>query len=217
MLNKPVLQRGFGLIELMVAITLVAIVLALGMPSLVAGNQSRQIRSAAESIQAGLQYARSEALRRNRVVKFELRPQNGWTVGCDPADPTVDNGQVVCPAVLQTREGSEGSAKAEVALDEVTAGTTTTTSGTVLFTGTISFTPLGRVTAPVGGAGGTLGAGNIAMFTVTNPSAGACTADGGEMRCLRVLVTAGGLVRMCDPAVTAGGDPRRCNEVLPAP
>lgn len=210
MLKQPVRQGGFGLIEVMVTITLVAILLAAGLPSFVTGNQNRQIRTAAESIQTGLQYARSEALRRNRVVKFELRAQNSWTVGCDPVDTTVDNGQVVCPAVLQTREGAEGSARAEVAVAEVTTGTTSA-PGTVVFSGSLKFTPLGRVTPD------SLGAGSTAMFTITNPAAGTCAADGGDMRCLRVVATAGGLVRMCDPAVTAAGDPRRCNETLPPP
>lgn len=210
MLKQPLVQRGFGLIELMVAITVVGLLLALGLPSFVTGGQNRQIRTAADSVQAGLQYARSEALRRNRVVKFEMRPQNSWTVGCDPVDTTVENGQEVCPAVLQTREGSEGSRQADVAVAEVTSGTTTTAS-TVVFTGSLKFTPLGRVTTD------SLGAGNIAMFTVTNPGAGTCVADGGEMRCLRIVATAGGLIRSCDPAVTIAGDPRRCNEVLPAP
>lgn len=209
-MKQPLFQRGFGLIELMVAITVVALLLALGMPSFITGGQNRQIRTAADSVQAGLQYARSEALRRNRVVKFEMRAQNGWTVGCDPVDSTVENGQVVCPAVLQTREGAEGSLKADVAVAEVTTGTTTA-PGTVVFSGSLKFTPLGRVTPD------TLGAGNVAMFSVTNPTAGTCVADGGEMRCLRIVATAGGLIRMCDPAVTAAGDPRRCNEVLPAP
>ncbi|MCC6472780.1 MAG: hypothetical protein IT514_03450, partial [Burkholderiales bacterium] len=44
----------------------------------------------------------------------------------------------------------------------------------------------------------------------TNPSGGACAADGGPMRCLNVLVSPGGQIKMCDPAVAATGDTRRC-------
>lgn len=207
-MQAAAVQRGFGLIELMVAITLIALLLGLGLPSFVTGAQNRQIRTAADSIQSGLQLARTEALRRNRAVKFQLRDQNSWTVGCDPADNTVENGHVVCPSVLQVREAQEGSMKAEVALLEAVTGSTTAASTTV-FAGTVTFTPLGRVTT------GTLGAGNVAVYTVSNPTAGTCTADGGEMRCLRVVATPGGQVRMCDPAVTVAGDPRRCNELLP--
>ena len=52
--------------------------------------------------------------------------------------------------------------------------------------------------------------GNLATFQVTNPMGGTCAADGGEMRCLSVVVTSAGQVRMCDPAVTASTDPRKC-------
>jgi type IV fimbrial biogenesis protein FimT len=59
------------------------------------------------------------------------------------------------------------------------------------------------------GLGSVLGAMQI---NVSNPSGGACrTAAGSEpMRCLQVVVSASGSVRMCDPAVTEDGDPRKC-------
>jgi type IV fimbrial biogenesis protein FimT len=41
------------------------------------------------------------------------------------------------------------------------------------------------------------------------PSADSCQAAGGEARCLRVTVAAGGMVRMCDPAVPADS-PQAC-------
>jgi type IV fimbrial biogenesis protein FimT len=153
--------------------------------------------------------ARTEALRRNRTIRFALGANNSWTVLCDPADPTLENGVPICPGVLLTREGSEGSANAEVASNQFLTGTTTEASSPV-FAGSLRFTPLGRVDAT------TLPGGSVATFSVTNPRGGTCQADGGDMRCLRIVVTTGGQVRMCDPAVEAVGDPRRCNELLPA-
>jgi type IV fimbrial biogenesis protein FimT len=41
-------------------------------------------------------------------------------------------------------------------------------------------------------------------FDVTNPTGGTCVAASGNIRCLRVTVTAGGQIRMCDPAATSG-------------
>lgn len=190
------------LIELMVGLTLVAIVMALGMPSFSSGMQNRQIRTAAEAIQNGLVYARTEALRRNRVVEFELRNPNGWRVGCNPVDTTLIDGEEACPATVQSREALEGSMNAAVATVETVAATGAV-AGAPVFAGTLRFTPLGRV------AVGTLPAGNLATFQVTNPTGGTCAAGGGEMRCLSVVVTAAGQVRMCDPAVAAG-DPRAC-------
>lgn len=196
-------QQGMSLIEVMVAITLAAILLALGAPSFYTGMQNRQIRTAADAIQNGLQMARTEALRRNRNVRFTLRDGNGWTVGCDPADATIIDGQEACPAVLQTREASEGSTNVTVTPVQLLQSNLSVV-GTPVFLGDLGFTGLGRTVA------GSLPAGNIAEYQVTNPGGGTCAAQGGEMRCLSIRITAGGQIRMCDPAVTAAGDPRAC-------
>lgn len=195
-------QSGLTLIEVLVVVTVAALLLALGMPSFTTGMQNREIRTAANAIQNGLQLARTEALRRNRVVKFELLEQNSWRVGCSPADSTVIDGEEVCPATIQARDAKEGSTRAEVELAELVAGTSTPVA-TPKFEGDIEFTPLGRTTD------GTLPAGSVAVYRVSNPGGGSCAADGGEMRCLAVSVTAAGQVRMCDPAAAAG-DPRAC-------
>jgi type IV fimbrial biogenesis protein FimT len=48
------------------------------------------------------------------------------------------------------------------------------------------------------------------LIQVTNPVGGACGAGLTDMRCLNVLITPGGTVRMCDPQVATVGDTRRC-------
>jgi type IV fimbrial biogenesis protein FimT len=191
-----------SLIEVLIGLTLVAVLLSLATPSFVTAMQNRQIRTAAEAIQSGLQFARTEALRRNRIVRFELASTNDWVVGCDTPDTTMVGTEEACPATLQARTAAEGSSNASVAPIQMVAATGTEASSPV-FTGNLSFTPLGRVTP------GTLPGGNIAQYQVTNPAGGSCAADGGEMRCLIVEVSSTGLVRMCDPAVAAG-DPRAC-------
>jgi len=63
-------QRGFTLIELLVTITVLAIVLGIGVPGLrdfVLNN--RQV-SAVNEMVASLQYARTEAIARNRTVSL---------------------------------------------------------------------------------------------------------------------------------------------------
>lgn len=203
MLNSGRVQAGMGLIEVMVAITIAALLLALGVPSFTSAMQNRQIRTAADAIQNGLQLARTEALRRNRVVLFQLGAETTWTVGCATPDTTVEAGEQVCPETIQKREGAEGSQRASVQAVQLVA-TTGTPASTPVFTGNLGFTPLGRLTD------GTLPGGNVAEYQVSNPGAGTCVADGGEMRCLSVRVTTTGQIRMCDPAVTTAGDPRAC-------
>jgi type IV fimbrial biogenesis protein FimT len=51
----------------------------------------------------------------------------------------------------------------------------------------------------------------MARADVTKNVPNSCIADGGSMRCLRVVVSGGGSIRMCDP--TPGvvmPDPRAC-------
>jgi type IV fimbrial biogenesis protein FimT len=201
-------QRGTTLVELTIAVTLAALLMAVAAPSFITGNQNRQIRNAASAVQNGLTMARTEALRRNRNVKFSLvSPQGSWTVGCETPDATVIAGEVSCPDVLRTRSSSDGSDQAHVELIEFLS--TGASAGSTAFSGSgaLTFTPMGRVSTS--GIAPTLGNGNTAVYAVSRPG-GTCAGAGGDMRCLQIRVTASGQIRTCDPAVAAAGDPRAC-------
>ncbi|MDR0259423.1 MAG: GspH/FimT family pseudopilin [Comamonas sp.] len=62
--------------------------------------------------------------------------------------------------------------------------------------GTVTFDSVGRTPQ-----------GNTVNFKPTNA---ACLADSGTQRCLRVVISPGGQVRMCDPAIGEEGDNRKC-------
>ena len=49
-------------------------------------------------------------------------------------------------------------------------------------------------------------------FYVTDPAGGACKTAGGDepVRCLNVVVTPGGRIRMCDPSIADTKDSRSC-------
>jgi type IV fimbrial biogenesis protein FimT len=64
--------RGFTLLELVVALTIMGMLLMLGMPSFTTFLRNSEVRSTAESISNGLRAARSEATRLNRPVSFTL-------------------------------------------------------------------------------------------------------------------------------------------------
>lgn len=81
-----------------------------------------------------------------------------------------------CPAAIQSRPAGEGSANAGVDADQTS----------------IVFNGLGRITP--------MPAGDL-NIDITNSTGGAC-APSGPMRCLRIVTSTGGQVRMCDPAVT---------------
>lgn len=198
-------QRGLSLIELLVGVAIVSLLLVMAVPSIGSAMQNRRVRAGAEGIQTGLSTARAEALRRNRNVKFQLQTGSGWTVGCETPDTGTDTGtgEVLCPSTIQTRNQQEGSSGTLVTTSQQTGAGGSASSTT--FTDTLSFTPLGRTTSS------TLPAGNLALFDVTAPGYGNCASAGGEIRCLRVVVSATGQIRMCDPAITAAStDPRKC-------
>lgn len=88
---------GFTLVELLIAVAIFGIVLALGIPGFKVWMQNAQIRTATESLQNGLQMARGEAVRRNEKVKFVLGSGTSWTVSTDAGTQ------------LQSRLSSEGS------------------------------------------------------------------------------------------------------------
>lgn len=204
MLTGLSLQRGVSLIETMIGLVIVSLMLAVGAPSVSAFMQNTHIRNAAEAVQNGLSLARMEAVHRNTNVRFVLGAGGAWTVGCVTTVADLDgDGVVDCPATIQARTAAEGSANATVALSEVVASTNAAAASPVITT-EISFNGMGRVR--------TLPAGNAAVVNISNPGGGTCAAAGGAMRCLRVVVSTGGQVRMCDPKLTASNpsDPQAC-------
>ena len=65
-------SKGFSLIELMTAITILAILTVIAMPNYRVWIQNTQIRTAAQSISQGVQRARAEAVARNTATTFTL-------------------------------------------------------------------------------------------------------------------------------------------------
>lgn len=116
-------QGGFSLIELLITIVIAAILMALAAPSFQSILANAQIRTAAQALHDGLQFARVEAIRRNGRVIFSKETQSGWTVSFESDGST-----------LQARPYTEGSAAATV--------TVTPSAATK-----VTFNGLGRVVA----------------------------------------------------------------------
>ena len=63
-------SRGFTLIELMFGLTILAVLLALGVPSFRQLTQNNAVTAAHNDLVTSLQLGRSEALKRNRPVSI---------------------------------------------------------------------------------------------------------------------------------------------------
>jgi type IV fimbrial biogenesis protein FimT len=192
-------RAGFSLIELMIAIVIMGILLSLGIPAFSAMINNAKLRASAQSFLAGIQMARSEAVRRNANVDFVLTNDDYTVVGfAAVAANTAGQNWLIRTSDLATFV--EGKFGAEGGSRTAAEGSPVQVAGSA---GTVTFSGLGSTT---------LGA--TATFQFTNPTGGNCASAGGPMRCLNIVVAIGGQARICDPAVsaaaTAAGDTRGC-------
>jgi type IV fimbrial biogenesis protein FimT len=183
-------QRGVSLVEIAVVLAILALLLTQAVPAYSTWLRNTQIRTAAESMQNGLQLARAEAIRRNRSVQFALvdAPATGWSVGCvnpvDSGTPDVeDPGD--CLATIQARSAADGSERSTA---------TAAPAGARI----VTFDSIGRVRANADASPA------LTRIDLSDPDL-----DPARARPLRVTIDAGGGVRMCDPALPPS-DPRAC-------
>ncbi len=177
-------QRGFTLIELVIAIVLTATLVTLALPSFQIMLANAQIRTATQALYDGLQLARVEAIRRNERVEFTKGAGSDWTV---TVKVTSGAGVVLQTIGVQARASNEGTRQATVAV--LPNGATQ-----------VTFDSLGRV-VPNRDASGVLTGASITTMDIDVPTSLIAAADSKEQR---VTITTGGAVRTCDPNAAAG-------------
>ncbi|SCZ51596.1 GspH/FimT family pseudopilin [Thiohalomonas denitrificans] len=82
------LPFGFTLIELMITISVLAILITLGVPSFQDTLERHRLKAAIEQVYQDLQYARSEAIKRNQNITVQLKIPAGtdpWCYGLSDA------------------------------------------------------------------------------------------------------------------------------------
>jgi type IV fimbrial biogenesis protein FimT len=196
-------QRGFSLIELLVTITVLALILSVAMPALGTWMDNTRIRNTAEALQNGLQKARSEAVRRNQSISFYLvsltdpavmdnncavsATGTAWVVSAD--SPATKCGSApsttVAPKIVEARTGNDAGGKVKVSGLQADGSTAADT---------VTFNGFGRVTDAT----------PLARIDIKGPD------DSVTYRKLRLEITAAGAVRMCDPRLSDANDPRKC-------
>jgi type IV fimbrial biogenesis protein FimT len=179
-------SAGFSLIELMIVLSVLSILFAVGMPALGRLLHDIEIRGSAEGLRAGLQRARAEAVTRNALVRISFSNLSGrpaWTLGCVQAS-------VRCPATI-----SSFSANADTQIrwgaarwNDQAALSVALTPGKSLPSG-VTFNPLG--VAP--GVASNADASRIDVTHALNEKA----------RRLVLMITAAGAIRLCDPSAAS--------------
>ncbi|MDP2808830.1 MAG: GspH/FimT family pseudopilin [Rhodocyclaceae bacterium] len=180
--------RGMSMVEIAIVLAILAILMAIAVPNLQGWIANQRIRTKAESLRAGMQTARIEAMRRNVPVVFTMGFDSSWTVGCET--PVADNdgdGLEDCPALVTQALAGEGGT--DISIDSTPAGSTQAT-----------FSGIGLIRAA--NADGTV---PISQVDVT-----VSDVEFGELTPLRILLPLGGLSRICDPAIATDGDTRKC-------
>lgn len=183
-------QPGFTLIELMVSISVMAIIILVGIPSYQQWTQNTRIRTAMESIQNGLRLARNQAAQQAANVRFQFTTATGGWEVC-----TLASTQTSCPAgsssVIQQYTGDNGSDGVMVTTSTATTSDTSpnwytsTISGAAIGSG-ITYTPLARPSD----------FGNTSLIRID------VSATQASARRLITTISAGGMVNMCDPQIT---------------
>lgn len=192
---------GASLIELMVGITLLALLVGMGVPSFGEWLRNAKIRSAAESIQTGLQYARAEAVRRNTQVRFQLVSSldSSCSVSTSGANWLVNLTSSTTPA------GNCGNSLSDTTSPFIVQRSPAGGAGDALEISAsqyvVSFNGLGR---QVASTNPTTSTGTLTI-NVNSASEICLGTSGGTARCLRIVVSPAGQIRMCDPSITGTG------------
>lgn len=203
--------EGVSLIELLVGISVLAVLMTLGLASFGEWVRNTQVRSTAESLRAGFQMARAEAVRRNTRVRLQFTStldntcQLGaagpsWVINKGASEnPASKCGQAIgdsnAPYLLQTSPAISGNPSVSIAASRPV----------------VAFDALGRQTTTQNPTTA------VQALTVDlSSTTGACVNAGGPIRCLRLVVSPAGDVRMCDLARTTSAassallDPMSC-------
>lgn len=196
MLRRAPRAAGFTIIEMIVAVSIFSVLVALTVPTMRVWIANTKVRAVADALQNGVRLAQAESLRRSRQVVFALTnsstPQSGFTAA-------TNGGHWAIMTIPAMTDGSETAAFVE-------GGVLTSNGSTVQVTGQaeICFNSVGRLVAngTTGVAGGTCTVPTAGINSSAQPMLAYVVSMTGADHPLQVEVGLGGQVHLCDPSQT---------------
>lgn len=182
-------QRGFTLVELMVSVTVLALLMAAAAPPMARWAANAKLRAVAEDLQSGLRLAQTEAVRSNRQAVFVLTNADP-AIGATP----VANGASWYARLLTLLADDTASDAYYLRGSTLAKQQATAIEGPAV----LCFNSIGR---PVTNASTGLGSNCTAPTSATSPTWYKLTSARADRR-LWIAVGLGGQVRMCDPDKT---------------
>ena len=204
---------GFTMIEMAVTMTIFAILVALGVPSMTTWIRNNKVRTVTDSLQTGLRLAQAESLRRSRQVVFALT--NSTTPSTALPLPAVAGG--LSWAIWTIPSMTDGSEPSEF----IQSGVLSNASANVIVTGVaaVCFNSMGRlVNNASANVTAITGAATCAQPTTAPPQQPTAppaevfsVSTPGADRPLQINLSLGGQVHMCDPGVALSAQfPQGC-------
>jgi type IV fimbrial biogenesis protein FimT len=197
MLMKRTRASGFTMIEMAVTMTVFAILVALGVPSMTTWIRNNKVRAVSDSLQTGLRLAQAESLRRSRQVVFALT--NSTTPNFYPVAAAADATSWAIYSIPSV---------ANELPDFIQSGVLSTLSSNVQVnsngTAAVCFNSVGRLTNNASANVTAITGGATCSQPTAPPSPPTQKFDisvPGSDRPLRVNLALGGQVHMCDPGV----------------
>jgi type IV fimbrial biogenesis protein FimT len=184
---------GFTLIEMVVAMTIFGILVALTVPTMRVWICNAKVRAVADALQNGVRLAQAESLRRSRQLVFSLT--NSTTPQTGTFNAATNGNYWAIMTIPAMTDGTETAAFVE-------SGVLSSTSANVQVTGPaeICFNSVGRLVtnASTGVAGGSCTAPAVGV----PPQLAYVITVAGADHPLQVEVALGGQVHLCDPSQT---------------
>lgn len=197
MLIRRRLQQGITIVEILISLAIIGIILAFAGPSAGVWIQNTQLRNAADAVLTGVQTAKLEALKRNKLVMFKLTDPATTAYDICLYDYVADDCLTGAANIIGTKSAADVSGDARVSAEITPTSYAAPIAYGAGVPAKFTFDPFGRQAATA--------ANNLTRIDIRNPKLSAA-----QERRLVILISTAGQIRMCDPKLNLATNPQGC-------